>query len=98
MRILYEVHGFVQGVGYRAYVAGIAEKIGVSGFVRNTSDGSVEILAIGDKSKLDNFEKDINITIGNIEVKKIEKYTEDKLSKEFMKNYNRFIIEKTVKR
>ncbi|MGC8479823.1 MAG: acylphosphatase [Candidatus Micrarchaeia archaeon] len=98
MRILYEIHGFVQGVGYRAYVAGIAEKIGICGFVRNASDGSVEILAIGDKDKIDKFEKNININIGNIEVKKIERHNENELSKEFMKNYNRFIIEKTVKR
>ncbi|MGC8538976.1 MAG: acylphosphatase, partial [Candidatus Micrarchaeia archaeon] len=32
------VHGFVQGVGYRAYVKGVAESLGVSGKVRNMPD------------------------------------------------------------
>jgi acylphosphatase len=97
MRCFYIVHGFVQGVGYRAFVSGIAKKIGINGFVRNVNDGSVEILAIGDEYNLKDFEKQINISLGRIEVKSIEKLHDEKqLPKECMKNYNRFLIEKTV--
>lgn len=97
MRGFYIVHGFVQGVGYRAFVSGVAKKLGINGFVRNVSNGSVEILAIGDENKLKDFEKQIDIFLGRIEVKSIEKtYDEKNLSKECMKHYDRFLIEKTV--
>ncbi|MFC5928388.1 acylphosphatase [Cryobacterium melibiosiphilum] len=36
------VRGQVQGVGFRYYAQAEAEKIGVSGFVQNHADGSVE--------------------------------------------------------
>ncbi len=41
------VRGRVQGVGYRAFVQREALKHGVSGWVRNRSDGSVEALIAG---------------------------------------------------
>ncbi|MEM0201175.1 MAG: acylphosphatase [Candidatus Micrarchaeaceae archaeon] len=97
MKRFYIVHGFVQGVGYRAFVSGVAKRMGINGFVRNVSNGSVEILAVGTEKQLKDFEKQINVSLGKIEVKNIEKTSEDKLfSEEFMKNYNRFLIEKTV--
>ncbi len=45
MKATYVVHGFVQGVGYRAYVKGLAEKLGIGGIVMNQEDGSVLIIA-----------------------------------------------------
>jgi len=48
----YRVSGRVQGVGFRNYVDRVAAKIGVSGFVRNRRDGSVEIYAIGTHEQL----------------------------------------------
>lgn len=36
------VHGQVQGVGFRYYARAEAEKLGVTGFVQNHADGSVE--------------------------------------------------------
>ncbi|NDL60249.1 sugar-transfer associated ATP-grasp domain-containing protein [Phytoactinopolyspora mesophila] len=38
------VHGKVQGVGFREYVAKRATRLGLSGWVRNRSDGTVEVL------------------------------------------------------
>jgi acylphosphatase len=46
------VTGRVQGVGYRAYVERVAEKLGFDGWVRNRRDGSVEVYAIGAPEKL----------------------------------------------
>jgi acylphosphatase len=41
------VEGFVQGVGYRDFVRRAALRVGVSGWVRNRADGSVEALIEG---------------------------------------------------
>lgn len=44
---LVAVEGFVQGVGYREFTRRAAERLGVSGWVRNRSDGTVEALLHG---------------------------------------------------
>lgn len=49
------VSGRVQGVCFRAYTQKQATKLGVTGFVRNQQDGSVEIIACADHEKLDNL-------------------------------------------
>ncbi|MCU1406536.1 MAG: acylphosphatase [Glaciihabitans sp.] len=36
------VHGEVQGVGFRYNAQAVANKLGVTGFVRNRADGTVE--------------------------------------------------------
>ncbi|MHB8253447.1 MAG: acylphosphatase [Acidiferrobacter sp.] len=38
------VSGTVQGVGFRAFVQREAQRLGITGWVRNRSDGTVEIL------------------------------------------------------
>jgi len=51
------VKGRVQGVGFRAFVAARARESGLSGWVRNLSDGrTVELVAAGDQSGLDRLE------------------------------------------
>jgi acylphosphatase len=49
------VRGRVQGVGFRAYAAREAHRLGVSGWVRNEHDGSVLVLAEGDDAAVDAF-------------------------------------------
>ena len=39
--------GRVQGVGYRAWCVGEANRLGLSGWARNRRDGSVEVLVCG---------------------------------------------------
>ncbi len=46
------VQGHVQGVGFRAYVLGRAHKLGLTGWVRNTYQGNVEVIAEGPKPQL----------------------------------------------
>jgi acylphosphatase len=41
------VAGYVQGVGFRAYVRKRATQLGLHGWARNRADGSVEVVARG---------------------------------------------------
>ncbi len=43
----YLVSGMVQGVGFRYFTQAAAEKLRIGGFVRNLSDGRVEVFAVG---------------------------------------------------
>ena len=47
------VSGRVQGVGFRYYVYYSAQKFPISGFVRNLSDGRVEVYAEGKEDDLE---------------------------------------------
>ncbi len=49
------VKGKVQGVFYRATANKEAKKMGITGWVRNTSEGDVEILASGNEVQLELF-------------------------------------------
>lgn len=47
------VTGFVQGVGYRKFVRHVAREEGITGWVRNNPDGTVEALAVGEEEALE---------------------------------------------
>ncbi len=49
------IKGKVQGVFYRASAREEAEKLGVTGWIRNTPGGDVEALVSGDDEKLKLF-------------------------------------------
>jgi acylphosphatase len=49
------VEGYVQGVGFRAYVLDLSAHFDLAGWVRNTNGGHVEIMAEGSKTHLDQF-------------------------------------------
>ncbi|MCG8154795.1 acylphosphatase [Brenneria goodwinii] len=42
------VYGMVQGVGFRYSTQHRAKQLGVNGYVRNSDDGSVEVIASGE--------------------------------------------------
>ena len=46
------IKGRVQGVFYRATAKDVADEIGVTGWVKNTEEGNVEILATGSDTQL----------------------------------------------
>jgi acylphosphatase len=46
------VRGRVQGVGFRWFVEREAKTLGISGWVRNNTDGTVEVLATGTGEQL----------------------------------------------
>ena len=52
----YLVSGRVQGVGYRYFALRSAEALGVRGFVRNLSDGRVEVVGEAPEAVLAEFE------------------------------------------
>ena len=51
----YLVKGRVQGVGYRWFVQSEAAHLGLRGWVRNTDDGAVEVLAAGTPDQLEDL-------------------------------------------
>lgn len=52
MVVHYLVKGRVQGVGFRWFVHHEAAELGLRGWVRNTDQGDVEIVAAGDSTDL----------------------------------------------
>lgn len=52
-------NGRVQGVGFRYQVLQIAKGFSVTGYVKNLSDGRVELCAQGQRSEIEHFLKEI---------------------------------------
>ncbi len=50
------VHGYVQGVCFRAATQQTARSLGLKGWVRNRPDGCVELVACGNAAQLDALE------------------------------------------
>lgn len=55
------VNGKVQGVFFRAYTRTRANRLGITGWVRNKPDGDVEVVATGTQAKLDLFIKWLHV-------------------------------------
>jgi acylphosphatase len=47
------IFGKVQGVSFRYHTYELAKKLGITGWVRNTSDGKVEAVFEGDGNKIE---------------------------------------------
>jgi len=56
-RVRIIIHGIVQGVFFRAETKRQADLLGLTGWVRNTDDGKVEILVQGEGEVLGQLEK-----------------------------------------
>ncbi len=71
------VTGRVQGVGFRYFTYSIANKYGLRGWVRNLSDGSVEVMVQGEEARIENLRKyllrgNMFIKVGKIQEKTLE--------------------------
>jgi acylphosphatase len=55
VRVYLRVSGRVQGVGFRWAAQAEADRLGVTGWVRNSEDGSVEAVAEGEEAAIDRF-------------------------------------------
>src|SRR5262245_35223001 len=55
----YVIRGRVQGVGYRYFAQGVAERLGVTGYVRNLPTGDVEVHAEADDVILQGFKQEL---------------------------------------
>ena len=51
-RVQLIIHGKVQGVFFRTSTKDKANELRLSGFVRNSEDGTVEVIAEGDEDQL----------------------------------------------
>ena len=47
------IHGYVQGVSFRYHFREQAQRLGISGWVRNLSDGSVEAMIAGSPASVE---------------------------------------------
>jgi acylphosphatase len=53
------IRGRVQGVGFRWFVHREASELGLRGWVRNTNDGAVEVVATGPPEDLDELRAEL---------------------------------------
>ena len=68
-----EIRGRVQGVGFRWYVMEIARELDLSGWVRNTPDGIVELAAAGESAALAKLEAAVAAGPAGARVEEIRK-------------------------
>jgi acylphosphatase len=78
--------GAVQQVGFRSCVLRIAKTLSITGYVKNLLDGSVELVAIGEKELLEQLLQKLNESMG----KKIER--EEKKFSHASREYPNFEI------
>jgi acylphosphatase len=80
--IQYEIYisGRVQGVGYRYFVQQKAKEFGITGWVKNTVDGGVLVVAQGDEPVLDTFIDILQIGPTRSRVDRISTYKMDLLT------------------
>ncbi len=66
------VIGRVQGVGFRYFTEIVAQEIGLSGYVMNCSDGSVEAIAEGEREALELFLRKLKRGPSGANVERVE--------------------------
>lgn len=54
-RVHLKIYGLVQGVNYRSNARSKALELGLSGWVKNMPDGTVETVAEGEEEKLNEY-------------------------------------------
>jgi acylphosphatase len=65
------ITGLVQGVGFRFFVENAARAEGLSGWVQNQRDGSVEVVAEGDREAVGRFEMKLRRGPGRARIERV---------------------------
>lgn len=65
------ITGIVQGVFYRATAKKEAKLLGITGWIRNTSEGNVEAIVTGEPSQLQKFKEWCNKGPDNAKVESV---------------------------
>jgi acylphosphatase len=65
------VHGYVQGVFFRAFVSHWASELGLSGYVRNLPTGAVEVVAEGERKQLEKLTSQLKVGPPSARVEKV---------------------------
>ena len=76
-RARFYIEGDVQGVFFRAYAEREAKKLGLTGWVRNTKEGDVEVVAEGPKEKLEELHKLLRKGPSSADVESVQMVWED---------------------
>jgi acylphosphatase len=66
------IHGYVQGVGFRAFVIREARRLGLNGTVCNRPDGSVSVIAEGERRILEELLQILHRGPAEAEVQRVE--------------------------
>ena len=72
LRLSAIVHGRVQGVFFREFTRGHAISLGLTGYVRNLPNGTVEMVAEGPRESLDGLLEQIRIGPPSAQVDKVD--------------------------
>lgn len=67
------ISGVVQGVGFRWFAARQAEDLGLCGWVRNLTDGRVEVVAAGEETAMQQFHERLRVGPRFASVDRVEK-------------------------
>ncbi len=84
----YVVIGRVQGVGFRFFAENHANRLGLSGYVKNCADGSVEAYAIGNAAALEEFKVRLAEGPRSARVDRVQEFEE-----QVNTSYRHFVIE-----
>lgn len=84
----YVISGRVQGVGFRYFAERVANQLGIRGYVKNLSTGSVEVYAIGNENSLEQLKRHLAEGPRSARVTSLDE-SEETVSAE----YSRFEIE-----
>ncbi|HLD07571.1 MAG TPA: acylphosphatase [Candidatus Peribacterales bacterium] len=80
------ITGQVQAVGFRAFVKHQAMLLGLTGWVKNCEDGTVEVFAEGEEEKLEKLQELCSVGPDEAEVDDVE------VTLELPENYTAFEI------
>ena len=82
------IHGMVQGVGFRYFTLRNATALGLTGYVKNLPDGSVEVRVEGENDRVDELKKILDRGPGFSSVENIDfRYVD------FTAKYHEFSVE-----